>query len=68
MTSQYLGGLGNPFTTEAVPGALVQGRSSPPRVAHGLYAELISGRALQGGALDTADAGCSAALADRFKP
>ena len=38
-------GFGNHFATEAVPGALPQGRNSPQRVAHGLYAELLSGAA-----------------------
>lgn len=40
-----LAGFGNQFTTEAVPGTLPQGRNSPQRAAHGLYAELISGSA-----------------------
>jgi homogentisate 1,2-dioxygenase len=42
---KYLSGFGNEFATEAVPGALPQGRNSPQRVAHGLYAELVSGSA-----------------------
>ena len=42
---QYQSGFGNHFATEAVPGALPVGRNSPQRVAHGLYAELISGTA-----------------------
>jgi homogentisate 1,2-dioxygenase len=41
----YLSGFGNQFSTEAVEGALPQGRNSPQRVSHGLYAELISGSA-----------------------
>ena len=40
---QYQSGFGNHFVTEAVPGALPQGRNSPQRPPHGLYAELISG-------------------------
>ncbi len=40
-----LSGFGNHFATEAVPGTLPVGRNSPQRVAHGLYAELISGTA-----------------------
>ena len=40
-----LAGFGNQFASEAVPGALPQGRNSPQRVAHGLYAELLSGSA-----------------------
>ena len=38
-------GFGNQFSSEAVPGALPIGRNSPQRVAHGLYAELLSGTA-----------------------
>jgi homogentisate 1,2-dioxygenase len=41
----YQGGFGNHFATEAVPGTLPVGRNSPQRVAHGLYAELLSGSA-----------------------
>jgi homogentisate 1,2-dioxygenase len=41
----YQSGFGNQFATEAIEGALPQGRNSPQRVAHGLYAELISGSA-----------------------
>lgn len=42
---KYQNGFGNNFATEAVPGALPQGRNSPQRAPHGLYAELISGTA-----------------------
>lgn len=42
---QYQSGFGNDFATEARPGVLPVGRNSPQRVAHGLYAELISGTA-----------------------
>jgi homogentisate 1,2-dioxygenase len=45
MELRYLNGFGNQFATEAVPGALPQGRNSPQRVSHGLYAELLSGAA-----------------------
>ncbi len=45
MTLQYQSGFGNEFASEAVPGALPQGRNSPQRVAHGLYAEQFSGTA-----------------------
>ena len=38
-------GLGKPFATEAVPGALPQGRNSPQKPAFGLYAEQLSGTA-----------------------
>lgn len=41
----YQSGFGNTFSSEAVPGALPLGRNSPQRVAHGLYAELLSGSA-----------------------
>jgi homogentisate 1,2-dioxygenase len=42
---RYLAGFGNQFESEAVPGALPRGRNSPQQVAHGLYAELLSGSA-----------------------
>lgn len=41
----YQSGFGNEFASEAIPGALPVGRNSPQRVAHGLYAEQISGTA-----------------------
>ena len=41
----YQSGFGNTFSSEAVPGALPVGRNSPQKVAHGLYAELLSGSA-----------------------
>src|SRR3546814_78082 len=41
----YQSGFGNEFATEAVPGTLPQGRNSPQKVAHGLYAEQLSGTA-----------------------
>ena len=41
----YQSGFGNEFASEAVPGTLPIGRNSPQRVAHGLYAEQISGTA-----------------------
>jgi homogentisate 1,2-dioxygenase len=44
-TDQYLPGFGNHFSTEAVPGALPQGRNSPQRPAFGLYTEQLSGTA-----------------------
>ena len=40
-----LAGFGNHLQSEAVPGALPMGRNSPQRVAHGLYAEQLSGTA-----------------------
>jgi homogentisate 1,2-dioxygenase len=45
MDLQYMSGFGNEFATEAVAGALPQGRNSPQQAPHGLYAELISGTA-----------------------
>jgi homogentisate 1,2-dioxygenase len=42
---RYLSGFGNHFATEALPGALPQGRNSPQRCAYGLYAEQFSGTA-----------------------
>ncbi|MEX2453471.1 MAG: homogentisate 1,2-dioxygenase [Rhodospirillaceae bacterium] len=44
-TLDYQSGFGNEFATEALPGALPEGRNSPQRVPYGLYAELISGTA-----------------------
>ncbi len=44
-TSAYLSGFGNEFATEALPGALPEGRNSPQRCAYGLYAEQFSGTA-----------------------
>jgi len=41
----YMSGFGNEFATEAVAGALPVGRNSPQKVAHGLYAEQLSGTA-----------------------
>lgn len=41
----YLSGFGNTFATEAIPGTLPIGRNSPQHVAHGLYAEQLSGTA-----------------------
>src|SRR5688500_6237558 len=43
--SNYLSGFGNHFATEAVPGALPEGRNSPQKPAFGLYAEQLSGTA-----------------------
>jgi homogentisate 1,2-dioxygenase len=45
VTLAYQSGFGNQFATECVPGALPVGRNSPQQVAHGLYAELLSGSA-----------------------
>ena len=42
---RMMSGFGNHFATEAVPGALPQGRNSPQRPAFGLYAEQLSGTA-----------------------
>jgi homogentisate 1,2-dioxygenase len=42
---RYMPGFGNHFATEAVPGALPEGRNSPQRPAFGLYAEQLSGTA-----------------------
>lgn len=41
--ADYQSGFGNNFATEAVAGALPQGRNSPQRPAFGLYAEQFSG-------------------------
>ena len=45
VTTRYQSGFGNHFATEAVPGALPQGRNSPQRPAYGLYTEQFSGTA-----------------------
>jgi len=42
---QYQTGFGNEFASEAVAGTLPHGQNSPQRVAHGLYAEQLSGAA-----------------------
>lgn len=42
---QYLQGFGNYFHSEAVANTLLEGRNSPQKVAHGLYAEQLSGSA-----------------------
>ncbi|MBS0515130.1 MAG: homogentisate 1,2-dioxygenase [Proteobacteria bacterium] len=44
-TFEYQSGFGNEFATEAVAGALPEGRNSPQCAAHGLYAEQLSGTA-----------------------
>ncbi|MFT4268254.1 MAG: homogentisate 1,2-dioxygenase [Xenophilus sp.] len=44
-TLRYQSGFGNEHATEAVPGALPQGRNSPQRAPFDLYPELISGTA-----------------------
>jgi homogentisate 1,2-dioxygenase len=41
----YQTGFGNEFATEALPGALPEGRNSPQRCPYGLYAEQLSGTA-----------------------
>ena len=43
--STYQTGFANEFATEAIAGTLPIGRNSPQRVAHGLYAEQLSGTA-----------------------
>jgi len=42
---KYQSGFGNEHASEARAGSLPVGRNSPQRVAHGLYAELVSGSA-----------------------
>ena len=41
----YQSGFANEFASEAVAGTLPQGQNSPQQVAHGLYAEQLSGTA-----------------------
>ena len=43
MSGKYQSGFGNEFATEAIEGTLPEGQNSPQRVAHGLYAEQLSG-------------------------
>ncbi|MDH5502341.1 MAG: homogentisate 1,2-dioxygenase, partial [Gammaproteobacteria bacterium] len=43
--ADYLTGFGNEFATEALTGALPQGRNSPQKAPYGLYAEKFSGTA-----------------------
>jgi homogentisate 1,2-dioxygenase len=45
MSLDYMSGFGGHFETEAVEGALPEGRNSPQRPAYGLYAEQLSGTA-----------------------
>jgi homogentisate 1,2-dioxygenase len=45
MTESYMSGFGNHFATEAVDGALPEGRNSPQKPPFGLYAEQLSGTA-----------------------
>ena len=45
-TLSYQSGFGNEHASEAVPGALPQGRNSPQRAPFDLYPELISGTAV----------------------
>jgi homogentisate 1,2-dioxygenase len=45
MTNHYQSGFTNEFASEAIAGVLPQGRNSPQQVAHGLYAEQLSGTA-----------------------
>ena len=54
----YQSGFGNEFATEAVAGSLPIGQNSPQQVAHGLYAEQLSGSAFT--ARKTAAAGFTA--------
>ena len=42
---RYMTGFGNEFASEALAGTLPVGRNSPQKVAHGLYAEQLSGTA-----------------------
>ena len=45
LTPDYMPGFGNDFETEALPGALPQGRNSPQKCNYGLYGEQLSGTA-----------------------
>lgn len=41
--SDYMSGFGNEFATEALPGALPEGRNSPQKAPYGLYTEQLTG-------------------------
>ena len=43
--TSYMSGFGNDFETEALTGALPQGRNSPQKCNYGLYGEQLSGTA-----------------------
>ena len=43
ISQDMMPGFGNDFETEALEGALPQGRNSPQKCAYGLYAEQLSG-------------------------
>ncbi|MDE2614756.1 MAG: homogentisate 1,2-dioxygenase, partial [Burkholderiales bacterium] len=43
--SRYQSGFANEFATEALPGALPEGRNSPQKAPYGLYAEQFSATA-----------------------
>ncbi len=45
VSNGYQSGFGNEFASEAIVGTLPEGQNSPQRVAHGLYAEQLSGTA-----------------------
>ena len=45
MSGAYMSGFGSHFASEAIEGALPQGRNSPQKPAFGLYAEQLSGTA-----------------------
>ncbi|MEO6798369.1 MAG: homogentisate 1,2-dioxygenase [Rhodanobacter sp.] len=45
VSKEYQSGFGNEFASEAMAGTLPVGQNSPQRVAHGLYAEQLSGTA-----------------------
>ena len=45
VSNGYQSGFGNEFASEAIDGVLPVGQNSPQRVAHGLYAEQLSGTA-----------------------
>ena len=59
MELQYQTGFGNDCATEALPGALPQGRNSPQQCPYGLYAEQLSGTAFTAPRARTAVPGCT---------
>jgi hypothetical protein len=60
MNQAYMSGFGNEFATEAITGALPQGRNSPQRPAFGLYLSKSRGALLRRLGIGTCEAGCIA--------
>lgn len=59
---RYMTGFGNEFASEAVADTLPVGQNSPQRVAHGLYAEQLSGTAFTAPRSKIGAVGCTACV------